>query len=238
MIIYGINPVLDSIEFSINNIKRIYVSKKTIKKISNQYLKKLRNMEFIYLSDREFEKLTGTTSHQSLAAEIKINEIKGLSELKNKTDKIEKIVVLDHLKDPQNLGAIARTCVFFGINNVIVPADRSASISPGSVKSSAGAIFSVNFFQVANLPSTLEHLKNKNFWILGADLQGLNYKSDSLDKFVNEKIVIVMGSEEKGLSPLVKKKCDLLIKINKKGLTNSLNVSVAAGILISRFSFD
>tara|TARA_B100001996_G_C18651557_1_gene589588 strand:+ start:265 stop:981 length:717 start_codon:yes stop_codon:yes gene_type:complete len=238
MVIYGINPVLDSIKISPDNIVKIYVSKKTIKKIPAILLKKIKNIKLNYLSDYEFERLTNSSNHQSLAAEISVKSIKGVSELKRNKDKIEKIVILDHLKDPQNLGAIARTCVFFGITDIIIPSDRSASISPGSVKSSAGSIFSINFYQVPNLPNILEYLKNNHYWILGADLDGIDYQDNCFDKFLSEKIVIVMGSEEKGMSPLVKKKCDLLIRINNKGLTNSLNVSVAAGILISRFDID
>lgn len=238
MIIYGINPVLESIDLYSERINRIYASKNSLKKLSKKQLILIRNIKVKYLSDYEFEKLCNSSNHQSLAAEILIDPMKGVQDLKHNVNELGNVLILDHIQDPHNLGAIARTCVFFGVNTIVIPADRAASISPGSVKSSAGAIFSVNIYQVPNLVNLIDRLKKLDYWILGGDLQGKDYKSHNFDKFVNEKIAIVVGSEGKGLGTLVKKKCDVLLKINQKGSLNSLNVGIAVGILISRFVND
>jgi 23S rRNA (guanosine2251-2'-O)-methyltransferase len=235
MIIYGVNPVLDCINLYSEKIVKLYVSKKTINKFSDKQLSKVKHISIEYISDRQFENLSNTNNHQSIAAEIKVNSIMGLSELKQNINDLGKIIILDHIQDPQNIGAIARTSVFFGVSTIIIPSDRTASVSPGSVKSSAGAIFSVNFYQVSNLGNVIKELKSKDYWILGAHLDGDDYKDAKYDKFIDEKIAIVMGSEDKGLSTLISKNCDILVRIKRKGLTNSLNVNVATAILLSRF---
>ena len=141
MIIYGVNPVLDCINLYSEKIVKLYVSKKTINKFSDKQLAKVKHISIEYISDRQFENLSNTNNHQSIAAEIKVNSIMGLSELKQNINDLGKIIILDHIQDPQNIGAIARTSVFFGVSTIIIPSDRTASVSPGSVKSSAGAIF-------------------------------------------------------------------------------------------------
>ncbi|MBT3795213.1 23S rRNA (guanosine(2251)-2'-O)-methyltransferase RlmB [bacterium] len=235
MIIYGVNPVLDCINLYSEKIVKLYVSKRSINKFSKKQLGMIKDISIEYLSDREFENLSKTNNHQSVAAEIKVNPIMGLSELKQNINDLGKVVILDHIQDPQNIGAIARTAVFFGVSTIILPSNRTASVSPGSVKSSSGSIFSVNFYQVSNLGNAIDELKGKDYWILGAHLDGDDYKDAKYDKFIDEKIAIVMGSEEKGLSPLISKNCDILVRIKRKGLTNSLNVNVATAILLSRF---
>ena len=236
MIIYGANPVLDSIDLYFDKITKIYISKKTIGKLTKTQLEKIKDLPIVYMSDGEFENLTKSTHHQYIAAEIMVDPILSLTDLKRDVKMLGSVLILDHVQDPQNLGAISRTCVFFGISSIILPNDRTASISPGSVKSSSGAIFSINFYQVANLVNTVKELKQNDYWVIGADLEGKDYKDSSFDKFIGEKIVFVMGSEGKGLSSLMRKNCDMLLGIDRKGSTDSLNVNVATGIFLSRFT--
>ena len=236
MIIYGMNPVLDSINLYFDKIKKIYLSKKTFNKFNKNQLKKIKNLPIIYISEGDFKNLTQSNNHQSIAAEIKIDSVNVLGDLKKNIASLGSVLILDHVQDPQNIGAISRTCVFFGISNIILPNDRTASISPGSVKSSAGAIFSINFYQVSNLVNTIKVLKENDYWIIGADLKGEDYQDFKFDKFIGENVVFVIGSESKGLSSLIRNNCDILLRINGNGSTDSLNVNVAAGILFSRFS--
>ena len=230
------NPVLDSINLYFDKIKKIYLSKKTLNKFNKNQLKKIKNLPIIYISEGDFKNLTQSNNHQSIAAEIKIDSVKALGDLKKNIASLGSVLILDHVQDPQNIGALSRTCVFFGISNIILPNDRTASISPGSVKSSAGAIFSINFYQVSNLLNTIKLLKENDYWIIGADLKGEDYQDFKFDKFIGENVVFVIGSESKGLSSLIRNNCDILLRINGNGSTDSLNVNVAAGILFSRFS--
>ena len=236
MIIYGMNPVLDSIDLYFDKIKKIYLSKKTFNKFNKNQLKKINNLPIIYISEGDFKNLTQSNNHQSIAAEIKIDSVNMLDDLKKNIASLGSVLILDHIQDPQNIGAISRTCVFFGISNIILPNNRTASISPGSVKSSAGAIFSINFYQVPNLVNTIKILKENDYWIIGADLKGEDYQDSKFDKFIGDNVVFVIGSESKGLSTLLRSNCDSLLRINGNGSTDSLNVNVAAGILFSRFS--
>jgi len=236
MIIYGMNPVLDSIDLYFDKIKKIYLSKKTFNKFNKNQLKKIKNLPIIYISEGDFKNLTQSNNHQSIAAEIKIDSVNMLDDLKKNIASLGSVLILDHVQDPQNIGAISRTCVFFGISNIILPNNRTASISPGSVKSSAGAIFSINFYQVPNLVNTIKILKENDYWIIGADLKGEDYQDSKFDKFIGDNVVFVIGSESKGLSSLIRSNCDILLRINGNGSTDSLNVNVAAGILFSRFS--
>jgi len=236
MIIYGMNPVLDSIDLYFDKIKKIYLSKKTFNKFNKNQLKKINNLPIIYISEGDFKNLTQSNNHQSIAAEIKIDSVNMLDDLKKNIASLGSVLILDHIQDPQNIGAISRTCVFFGISNIILPNNRTASISPGSVKSSAGAIFSINFYQVPNLVNTIKILKENDYWIIGADLKGEDYQDSKFDKFIGDNVVFVIGSESKGLSSLIRSNCDILLRINGNGSTDSLNVNVAAGILFSRFS--
>jgi 23S rRNA (guanosine2251-2'-O)-methyltransferase len=236
MIIYGMNPVLDSIDLYFDKIKKIYLSKKTFNKFNKNQLKKINNLPIIYISEGDFKNLTQSNNHQSIAAEIKIDSVNVLDDLKKNIASLGSVLILDHVQDPQNIGAISRTCVFFGISNIILPNNRTASISPGSVKSSAGAIFSINFYQVPNLVNTIKILKENDYWIIGADLKGEDYQDSKFDKFIGDNVVFVIGSESKGLSSLIRSNCDILLRINGNGSTDSLNVNVAAGILFSRFS--
>tara|TARA_B000000441_G_C21633786_1_gene285016 strand:- start:84 stop:797 length:714 start_codon:yes stop_codon:yes gene_type:complete len=236
MIIYGMNPVLDSINLYFDKIKKIYLSKKTFNKFNKNQLKKINNLPIIYISEGDFKNLTQSNNHQSIAAEIKIDSVNMLDDLKKNIASLGSVLILDHVQDPQNIGAISRTCVFFGISNIILPNNRTASISPGSVKSSAGAIFSINFYQVPNLVNTIKILKENDYWIIGADLKGEDYQDSKFDKFIGDNVVFVIGSESKGLSSLIRSNCDILLRINGNGSTDSLNVNVAAGILFSRFS--
>ena len=239
MIIYGTNPVVDFINSFPDKISKIFISKNSKNKFLDDFSKVMRNIDIEYVSEKELQRITNSKKHQSIAAKIDINSPKEFKnfkkDIKNMTDII---LILDHLKDPQNLGAISRTCVFFNINTIVIPKSRSVIISSGAVKASAGAIFSINIYKVSNLINAIKELKKNNYWILGADIDGEKINDKKFDKFKGDKVAIIMGSEERGISPVIKKSCDISIKIVRLGKTNSLNVSVAAGIFISRFIND
>ena len=138
------------------------------------------------------------------------------------------VVMLDHLEDPHNLGAIIRSCEARGIKNIIIPKDRSVAVNETVIKTSTGAISRVNIILVNNLVNAISTLKKDGFFIYAAEADGEDYrKVDYADK-----ICLIIGSEGFGLSKLVRQNSDVIISIPMKGKVNSLNASVSAGILI------
>jgi len=139
-----------------------------------------------------------------------------------------KIVILDHLEDPHNLGAIVRTVEASGIDGIILPINRSVSVNETVMKTSVGTLYDVKICQVTNLSNTIKYLKKKGFWIYGADMDGVSY---SKTEFSNKSCLII-GNEGNGLARIVRESCDYIVSIPMYGKVNSLNASVAAGILI------
>ena len=138
------------------------------------------------------------------------------------------IIICDELEDPHNLGAILRTAEATGVHGVIIPKRRNASLSYVVGKASAGAVEYVPVVRVANLAQTMEELKEKGIWFYGADMDGRSWCDVDYDGGVG----LVIGSEGKGISRLVKEKCDFIVSMPMKGKINSLNASVAAGVLM------
>lgn len=141
----------------------------------------------------------------------------------------EFVVLLDHLEDPHNLGAIIRTCEAAGVKSIILPRDRQVQVNATVMKTSVGTLDNVNLVSVSNLVNAIERLKDAGYWVVGTALEN---SVDYREIDYSGKIALVIGNEGKGISELVAKKCDFLAKIPMYGETNSLNASVAAGIMI------
>ena len=135
---------------------------------------------------------------------------------------------MDHLEDPHNLGAIIRTCEAAGVDGIIIPKDRSVEVNATVIKVSTGAINNMSVARVTNLSRTIDELKKEGFWIVGTDMNGTSY--DNID--YKGKIAIVIGNEGAGMSRIVRESCDFIASIPMIGLTNSLNASVATGIMV------
>ena len=138
------------------------------------------------------------------------------------------VVVCDELEDPHNLGAIIRTAEAAGAHGIIIPKRRSVSLNYTVGKASAGALEYMRVARVANLPTTLEDLKKAGLWIYGADMDGQNYRKTDF----SGACALVVGSEGNGMGRLVREKCDFIVSLPMHGKINSLNASVAAGILM------
>lgn len=139
------------------------------------------------------------------------------------------LVLLDELQDPQNVGAIIRTADAAGVHGVLMPKRRSCPLNAVVAKVSAGAVEYVPVVSIGNIAQTIEELKKKGLWIIGADMDGeVDYFSGNL----KGPIVLVIGAEGKGLGRLVREKCDLLVKIPMRGGVSSLNASAAGAILL------
>ena len=142
------------------------------------------------------------------------------------------IIVCDEIEDPHNLGAIIRTAEAAGAHGVIVPKRRSAPLSFAVSKTSAGAVEFMNVARVTNIPQIIDELKNRGVWIYCADMDGETFYNANL----KGSVALVIGSEGKGVGRLVKEKCDVVLSMPMKGKINSLNASVAAGILMYEIS--
>ena len=139
------------------------------------------------------------------------------------------VVMLDHLEDPHNFGAIIRSCEAFGIDAIIIPNDRSVTVNSTVVKTSAGAIYNQPIIKVSNLSVAIKKLKELGYWIIGTDMQGEDYTKIDY----NMPICLIVGNEGSGISNVVKNNCDYMAKIPMVGNINSLNASVSCGIVLA-----
>ena len=184
---------------------------------------------------KKLDSLCGGANHQNVAAFVAAHTYSSVEEILDYArEKNEPpfVVVCDELEDPHNLGAIIRTAEAAGAHGIIIPKRRSASLSYAVGKTSAGALEYMRVARVANLPATLDELKKAGCWVYGADMDGENYRKTSFSGAV----VLVVGSEGKGMGRLVREKCDFIVSLPMKGKINSLNASVAAGILMYEIS--
>ncbi len=185
-----------------------------------------RKIEPVRMNKKEFSRFD-KYSHQGIILYIEDFKYSELEEFID--DENAKIVILDHLEDPHNLGAIIRTCEAAGINGIILPKDRSVSVNSTVMKTSAGALENVKIALVTNLNQTIKKLKDKGFWIVGTDMEN---SVDYREIDYSGKIALVIGSEGFGMSESIRKSCDFVARIPMNGKINSLNASVAAGIMI------
>lgn len=214
---------------------------KTNKPIIKAYLLEHSNQDFLAdlnkkhikteVLDKQMFNQRFTGNHQGIVFEIEDYKTLSLDEfLENlQTEKCPLVIMLDGITDVHNLGAIIRTAEAGGVAGIIIPKHRSAKITGTVAKISSGAIEHMNIIEVTNLRNALEKLKDRGFWTVGTSLDS----KETYDKiFVDRPLCVVIGSEGKGMSKLLKKVVDFNVKIPMVGKTNSLNASVSAGIII------
>ena len=207
-------------ELNVKSIRKIYLSKNfNDKNIINTIHN--NNLKYVLTEQKTLDKML--KNNQGIIAEINDYDYKDLSIIND-----DFVLILDHLEDPHNFGAIIRTAESIGIKNIIIPKDRSVVVNETVMKCSAGTLNHVNIIQVTNLVNAINYLKDKGFFIYGAEADGENYNNVDY----SEKKCLVVGSEGKGISKVVRKNCDIIVSLPMKGHINSLNASVAAAILI------
>lgn len=238
--IYGLHSVEALLKNNPEQVEVVYIDSQRQDKRVVQLIELLDTaaIKYEHVGKSLLDKKAAGVNHQGIVAIIAHKSASLLPQISLKDFLKEKsandssvIIVLDGITDPHNLGAIIRTCDCFGVDAVIVPKDNSASVNATVAKTSAGAVNYIPVIVVNNLARTLEELKEHNYWIAGTTLAE---NSVELFDFVpDKKIVWVMGSEDKGIRRLVAENCDYLISIPMEGSTQSLNVSVAAGVVLS-----
>lgn len=231
-IIVGRNPVSEALR-SGRGIDRIIVTKGEKNGAVVGILAKAKKLNIpIKEADvRKLDFLSGHANHQGIIAYTSVKEYSSIDDIfKLAEERNEKpfIIVLDEIEDPHNLGAIIRTAECTGAHGVIIPKRRSAGLSFAVSKASAGAVEYVPVARVTNISNTIEQLKKRGVWVYGADMNGTDYT----DCGFSGAAAIVIGNEGKGISRLVREKCDEIVSLPMKGKIKSLNASVAAGVLM------
>lgn len=222
MKVFGKN-VFNELKSNPKQIRKVYLSSSFKEKDIIDFIQK-NKIPYVTVEKSKFDKMVeGHT--QGIILDINDYEYKDIKTIDTEE---KKIVVLDHLEDPHNFGAIIRTCEAYGIKSIIIPKDRSVTVNATVMKTSTGALDYVNVYEVTNLRNAIEYLKDNGYFVYGAEADGKDYESVKY----SEKMVLVIGSEGNGMSKVVRDACDEIISIPMKGHVNSLNASVSAGVLI------
>ncbi len=236
-LIYGVNPVLEALREG-TSIEKLVVARgrtgEDLQSILDAARKKRVPCEF--RERPELDRLAGGKS-QGVAAFCKPYKYSDIADILSGKSRYQKkyklLVLLDSISDPQNLGAVIRTSYVFGADGVVIPERRASPVTPVAIKASAGSAHHIPVSRVVNLAQTIDELKKEGFWIYGAaaaagrDFAEFDYSGN---------IALVLGSEGEGMRGLVEKKCDFLVSIPMVGDIDSLNVSVAAGIILQEIA--
>ncbi len=226
-ILIGIHPVVEALRAN-RPLDRILIAKGAggarIQEVVD--LARQASTPVRFESRDALQRLAGTSTHQGVIA---LGSATKYAEYEESTEGAQLVVVLDGVEDPHNLGAIIRTAHAAGAGSVLIPERRAAGLTETVAKAAAGALEHLPVARVTNINRTLENLKRRGFWIYGIDERG----DQDHDRVVwNTPAAIVLGAEGKGLHQQVREHCDVLVRIPMSGQIASLNVSVAAGIVL------
>lgn len=214
MLVYGRNVIK---ELDKKKIRKIYISSNELIPFLNK-----EKLKYDIVPKQKLDSMV-KGNHQGIVIDIYDYNYYTLDDIEG-----DFVVILDHLEDPHNFGAIIRTCECVGVKTIIIPKDRSVTVNDTVVKVSVGAIEHVKIVMVSNLVNAINKLKELNYFIYAADMDGENYQKMNFDG----KKVLIIGNEGNGISKIVKDNSDVIVSIPMKGKINSLNASTSAGILL------
>ncbi len=233
-IIYGINPILEALRSERQSLNKILLAEgkqggpiRLLRRLARE-----RGIPVQVSPKEALDRLSGSGHHQGILGFTAASSYSTWGDLLDRVRSAQGkaiVLVLDSIEDPQNLGSLIRTAEACGVKGIILPKDRAAGITPAVVKASAGAVAHLPIVRVTNLASTLEELKKEGFWIVGADSRA--EKSLYELKF-DMNVSVVIGSEGKGVRPLLLKKCDYRVSIPMKGKVTSLNAGIAGAVIL------
>ncbi|MGE0083048.1 MAG: 23S rRNA (guanosine(2251)-2'-O)-methyltransferase RlmB [Desulfococcaceae bacterium] len=228
-ILFGLHSVLEAMRAGRRRIFEIYMCKdRPSPRIADiRALAENLHIPIRQVNYRELGSMCGSEFHQGIGAKAQLYPLADFSDLPEKPAPF--FLLADSISDTHNLGALIRTALCAGVDGVIIPKDRAASPLPSVSRASAGALEHMPVVQVANLVNFIKELKEKGIWVAGmaADADQSLFESD-----LTGPLAIVIGGEEKGIRPLVRKHCDFLIRIPQEGLIDSLNASVAGAVVM------
>jgi len=233
-IIYGINPVYEALVAARRRFFKIHIERKNLSGRLKHLIDmaEAQNIPIKKTGSSQIDTMVGCGVHQGIAARVSrypLVEIQTLLALPGFSGTGHSLLLLDNIQDPHNLGAIIRTASCIGIDGVVIPKDRSVSPTATVSKASAGALEHIHLARVTNMVRSLKMLKDHGLWIIGLDQNAPQsiYATD-----LTGPIALVIGGEQKGIRPLVKRNCDVLISIPQCGPISSLNASVAGAIVM------
>jgi 23S rRNA (guanosine2251-2'-O)-methyltransferase len=232
-LIEGRNAVIEALK-SDRTIEQILIAKGDVEGSINLILGLARDKKVVIkeVDRKKLDNMSVSKAHQGVMAIVTPYKYFQIEDILNYADeKSEKpfLVILDEIEDPHNFGAIIRSAEVCGVHGIIIPKRRNVGVTPVVYKSSAGAVEHMKIAKVTNINAVIDELKEKGVWIYGADMEG---ESFSFDIDFKGALALVIGSEGRGISKLTKNKCDVLAKIPMVGNINSLNASVAGGIMM------
>lgn len=230
--IYGRKPVLEAIK-SDQQIEQINLQFGLKGAVIQDIIKEARRrkIKISELGNERFRKIKGSEKSQGVIAYISELNYLELDQLvyKHKDAENSMFLLLDSIQDPQNLGAILRSAECTGCNGIVLTTNNSSPVTETTIKTSAGAVNHLDICKVTNLGTSIDYLKSNGYWVTGTQLGG---KKTYTEVDYSGKVAIVMGNEEKGIHRLVAEKCDNLVEIPMVGKIQSLNVSVATGVML------
>ena len=230
--IYGINSVTEALKSRGRAFEWVGMAKERHDIRLQRIIEECRKIgvPVRFLQRTELDRMAGNAAHQGVVAVTSAKQYNDLEDvIASKRGQYSLLVVLDGVEDPHNLGAILRTADAAGANGIVIPERRAAAVTGTVTKASAGASEHIPIAKVTNIARTVEELKEKDIWTVGLDERGTK-TYDTLD--YNMDCAVVLGGEGKGLHDLVKRKCDFLVSIPMLGKVPSLNVSVAAAVVL------
>lgn len=232
-IIEGRNAVIEALKTD-RTIEQILIAKGDMEGSINVVLGLAKEKKIVVkeVDRKKLNQMSETKAHQGVIAIVtpyKYCEIEDILNCAKERGEDPFIIVLDEIEDPHNFGSIIRTAEVCGAHGIIIPKRRNVGVTPVVYKSSTGAIEHMKISKVTNINMVLNTLKEKGIWIYGADMDGESY---CYDVDFRGGVALVIGSEGRGISKLVKEKCDVIVKIPMKGKITSLNASVAAGVMM------
>ncbi|MEG0371029.1 MAG: 23S rRNA (guanosine(2251)-2'-O)-methyltransferase RlmB, partial [Clostridium sp.] len=214
-------------------IEKLYIAKGDVEGSIKVIISKARDKGIVIqeMDKKGLDSMSVTKSHQGVIARVspfEYSQIEDILLVAKQREEDPFIIILDEIEDPHNFGSIIRTANACGAHGIIIPKRRSALVTQTVLKVSAGAAEGMKIAKVTNLNQTIKELKNKGLWIIGTDMDGeACYKAN-----LKGPVGLVIGSEGKGIGRLIKESCDIVVKIPMKGTINSLNASVAGGIIM------
>ncbi len=232
--IFGVHAAQSALDYSPEKVNQAWVDQKRQDERLQGLVKGLgqRGINIQKADRKQLDSLSKGANHQGIILEVEMPAMRSENDLKSVVEGAKQVpfwLILDHIQDPHNLGACLRTADAAGVQGVIVTKDQAVGITPTVCKVASGAAETVPVYQVTNISRTIAWLKEQGIWVVGAagEADKTIYETD-----INMPLALVMGAEEKGMRRLTREQCDFLVKIPMQGSVDSLNVSVAAGVLI------
>ena len=228
MVIYGINSITEALHAA--TVSKVWVSRRRDRRLEQLVARAERaGIEVQRVERAELDRLAHGSVHQGIVARVAAPRHWGLSELVSAASTAPLILVVDGVEDPQNFGALMRTADAIGVDGVVYQTRRAAPTSAAAMKASAGAMAHVRLAPVVNIGRAIEEIKALGVWSVGLDASAARQYHDlELD----QPTALVLGAEGKGLRRLVRERCDWLVSVPMRGQVSSLNVSVAAGVVL------